>query len=98
MGTPQYTLNSSKLWQSQGTEGVNNLTASDDPNIYSSESAQKPVHIQSDHENCDHVSEPVIEIKLDEDLSTLVIQDNVLYAHGTCTEFNTPPPQNIGGV
>ena len=22
MGTPQYTLNSSKLWQSQGTEGV----------------------------------------------------------------------------
>ena len=22
MGTPQYTLNSTKLWQSQGTEGV----------------------------------------------------------------------------
>ena len=52
MGTPQYTLNSSKLWQSQGTEGVNNLTASDDPNIYSSESAQKSVHIQSVLHNC----------------------------------------------
>ena len=27
MGTPQYTLNSSKLWQSQGTEGVNTKTS-----------------------------------------------------------------------
>ena len=51
------------------------LTTSDDPNIYSSESAQKPAHIQSDHDNCDYVSEPVIEIQIGEDL--LVILDNL---------------------